>query len=121
MPRNHILHKICSSEKIKDNTLQLFTVDDTEIVVGRRNGKLFVFNNSCPHRGASLSKGELKEDNIVCYMHGYEFNVFTGKLENMKSWKKQDTWLEQNPEWRKAGDLVLYPVSEKNGSIFVDI
>jgi nitrite reductase/ring-hydroxylating ferredoxin subunit len=121
MPRNHIQHRICSSDKIKDNTLQLFTVDDTEIVVGRRNGKLFAFNNSCPHRGASLSKGELKGDNIVCYMHGYEFNVFTGKLENMKSWKKQDTWLEQNPEWRKAGDLVLYPVSETNGSIFVDV
>jgi hypothetical protein len=54
-------------------------------------------------------------------MHGYEFNIFTGKLENMKSWKKEDTWLEQNPEWRKAGDLVLYPVFEKHGSIFVEI
>lgn len=58
---------------------------------------------------------------MVCYMHGYEYNVFTGKLENMKSWKKEDTWLEQNPEWRKSGDLVLYPISEKNGSIFVDV
>ncbi|MDQ6863793.1 MAG: Rieske (2Fe-2S) protein, partial [Thermoproteota archaeon] len=65
MPRNHILRRICSSEKIKDNTLQLFTVDDTDIVVGRRKGKLFAFSNSCPHRGASLSKGELKGDNIV--------------------------------------------------------
>jgi hypothetical protein len=54
-------------------------------------------------------------------MHGYEFNVFTGKLENMKSWKREDTWLEQNSEWRKAGDLVLYHVIEKNGTIFVDI
>jgi hypothetical protein len=39
----------------------------------------------------------------------------------MKSWKKEDTWLEQNSEWRKSGDLVLYPISEKNGSIFVDV
>ncbi|HYT02735.1 MAG TPA: Rieske (2Fe-2S) protein [Candidatus Acidoferrum sp.] len=121
MSPNHMLHMICSSEKIKDNTMQLFTVNDTDIVVGRRNGKLFAFNNSCPHRGASLSKGGLKGDNIVCYMHGYEFNVFTGKLENMKSWKREDTWLEQNSEWRKAGDLVLYHVNEKNGTIFVDI
>jgi len=121
MSPNHMLHMICSSEKIKDNTMQLFTVNDTDILVGRRNGKLFAFNNSCPHRGASLSKGGLKGDNIVCYMHGYEFNVFTGKLENMKSWKREDTWLEQNSEWRKAGDLVLYHVSEKNGTIFVDL
>ena len=60
MPQNHTLHRICSSEEIKDNTMQLFTIDSTEIVVGKRNGKLFAFNNSCPHRGASLSKGELK-------------------------------------------------------------
>ena len=121
MTRNNTSRSISISEKIKDNTIQCFTIDGTDIVIGRRNGKLFAFNNSCPHRGASLSKGELKGDNIVCYMHGYEFNVFTGKLENMKSWKKEDTWLEQNSEWRKSGDLVLYPISEKNGSIFVDV
>jgi nitrite reductase/ring-hydroxylating ferredoxin subunit len=121
MPPDHMLHMICSSDKIKDNTVQRFTVDDTDIVVGRSNGKLFAFNNSCPHRGASLSKGVLRGDNIVCYMHGYEFNVFTGKLEKMKSWKREDTWLEQNSEWRKAGDLVLYHVIEKNGTIYVDI
>ena len=116
-----MLRRICSREEIKDNTMKVFSVEETEIVVGIRNGKLFAFNNSCPHRGASLSKGELKgEDIIVCYMHGYEFNIFTGKLENMKSWKKEDTWLEQDPEWRKAGDLVLYPVTEKDGSIFVE-
>ena len=121
MTHSNASRSICNSEKIKDNTIQGFTIDSTDIVIGRRNGKLFAFNNSCPHRGASLSKGGLKGDNIVCYMHGYEFNVFTGKLENMKSWKKEDSWLEQNPEWRKSGDLVLYPISEKNGSIFVDV
>ena len=69
--------------------MAVFTVEQTDVLIGRRNGKLFAFNNSCPHRGASLSKGEFNNDNIVCYMHGYEFNVFTGKLENMKSWKKK--------------------------------
>src|SRR5436309_10262144 len=121
MQGNHMLRRICGREEIKDNSMKVFSVDKIEIVVGKRNGKLFAFNNSCPHRGASLSKGELKGDDIiVCYMHGYEFNIFTGKLENMKSWKKEDTWLEQDPEWRKAGDLVLYPVIEKDGSIFVE-
>jgi len=121
MRQSHILYRIGSSEQIKDNTTQLFTVGGNEIVVGRKNGKLFAFNNSCPHRGASLSKGELKGDNIICYMHDYEFNVFTGKLENMKSWKKEETWIEQNPEWRKAGELVLYPINEKNGDVFIYI
>ncbi len=91
------------------------------MLVGRKegSGRLFAFDNSCPHRGASLSKGEMHGDNIVCYMHGYEYNVFTGKLENMKSWKKEASWVEQSPEWRKSGDLVLYEVFEKDGHVYI--
>jgi hypothetical protein len=52
-------------------------------------------------------------------MHGYEYNVFTGRLENMKSWKKEETWVEQSPEWRKSGDLVLYGIEEHGGTVYV--
>jgi nitrite reductase/ring-hydroxylating ferredoxin subunit len=101
--------------------MKTFVINDIEILVGRRRLKLFAFNNSCPHRGASLSKGEFNNNNIVCYMHGYEFNVFTGKLVDMKSWKKDDTWLEQRPEWREAGNLILYNISEEDGRIYLDM
>ena len=54
-------------------------------------------------------------------MHGYEYNVFTAKLVDMKSWKKEDTWMEQNPEWRKSEDLILYSVFEKDGNIYLNL
>ncbi len=92
-----------------------------EIVVGKINNKLFAFNNVCPHKGASLSKGNLHGDNIVCYMHGYEYNVFTGKLENMKSWKKDDTWREQVSSWRYSDDLKIYNIYEENGKILINL
>ena len=116
-----MLYRVCSSNKINNNSMAVFKIKQTDVLIGKRNGKLFAFNNSCPHRGASLSKGEFNNDNIVCYMHGYEFNVFTGKLENMKSWKKENTWIEQSAEWRKSGDLILYTVIEKDEDIYVDI
>ncbi len=116
-----MLRRVCSSDQIKEDTMQFFAVEHIEVIVGRKRGKLFAFNNSCPHRGASLSKGELKDNRIVCYMHGYEYDIFTGRLENMKSWKKEKTWIEQNPEWRKSGNLTIYPVVEENGSIFLII
>src|SRR6478672_9261532 len=121
MPPNHMLHMICTSEKIKDNTMQLFTVNDTDIVVGRRNGKLFAFNNSCPHRGASLSKGQLDGEKIICYMHGYEYNVFDGRLVTMKSWKKESSWTEQNPEWRKSGQLILHNILEDEKGVYIEV
>lgn len=112
---------VCKSEEIADNSWKVFAIDGTDILVGRRLGRLFACNNACPHRGASLSKGDFNGDNIVCYMHGYEYNIFTGKLVDMKSWKKEDTWVEQNPEWRKSGNLALYMVSEKDGNIYLNL
>jgi hypothetical protein len=54
-------------------------------------------------------------------MHGYEYDVFTGKLENMKSWKRDDTWKEQTLAWRYSGDLKTYDPYEKDGKILIEI
>ena len=97
------------------------TLKNLEIVVGKISDKLFAFDNVCPHRGASLSKGNLHGNNIVCYMHGYEYDVFTGKLENMKSWKRDDTWKEQTMAWRYSGDLKTYNPYEEDGKILIEI
>ena len=117
----HYFHPVCKSDELTDDAIKLVRVDGVDVLVGRLRGRLFACNNSCPHRGASLSKGEFKGDNIVCYMHRYEYNVFTGRLENMQSWKREDTWMEQSPEWRKSGDLVLYSVCEQNGTVYVSL
>jgi nitrite reductase/ring-hydroxylating ferredoxin subunit len=117
----YYFHPVCKSDELKDDAIRLVRVDGVDVLVGRLRGRLFACNNSCPHRGASLSKGEFKGDNIVCYMHKYEYNVFTGKLENMQSWKREETWVEQSPEWRKSGDLILYSVHEQNGTVYVSL
>jgi len=116
-----MLHRICDRTEIKDNSMLVFTINKIDILVGRRNGKLFACNNSCPHRGASLSKGEFNGDNIVCYMHGYEYNLWTGKLEKIKSWKKDPAWREQSQEWMRSDNLILYCVYEKNDSIYLEV
>ncbi|HEX7207538.1 MAG TPA: Rieske 2Fe-2S domain-containing protein [Nitrososphaeraceae archaeon] len=116
-----MLYRVCSSNDLTDNSMIVFKINKDDILVGRRSGRLFSCNNSCPHRGASLSKGDFNGDNIVCYMHGYEYNVFTGKLEHMKSWKKDKSWMEQSFEWRKSDDLTLYPIMEKDGTIYVEL
>jgi nitrite reductase/ring-hydroxylating ferredoxin subunit len=116
-----MLHRVCRTGELPEDGWKLVTIDCKDILVGKRQGRLFAFDNSCPHRGASLAKGEFNGTNIVCYMHGYEYNVFSGMLENKKSWKKEDTWVEQSEEWRKSGDLVLYPVHEKDSYIYVEV
>ena len=111
--------RLCESGELAEGSKKLFKIGKREILAGRHGGRLFAFDNSCPHRGASLFLGEIKGNNIVCYMHGYEYDIFNGNLVTMKSWKKQDTWVEQSPAWRASGNLAIYPISEEGGSIFV--
>ena len=117
-----MLYKICDINTIKNNSMKVFHLRPTskviDILVGKINGKLFACDNYCPHRGASLSKGSISNNNqhIICYLHDFEYNVITGKLENIPS-----KWLNQNQEWKKSNDLVIYKLIEKENNIFVDI
>ena len=116
-----MLHRICHSKDITEGHMSIYGIAKKDILVGRKNGKLFACDNSCPHRGASLSKGHLDGVSIICYMHGYEYNIFDGRLVTMKSWKKESSWIEQNPEWRKSGQLILYNILENEKGVFIDV
>jgi nitrite reductase/ring-hydroxylating ferredoxin subunit len=116
-----MLHRICHSKDITEGHISVYGIAKKDILVGRKNGKLFACDNSCPHRGASLSKGHLDGESIICYMHGYEYNIFDGRLVTMKSWKKESSWIEQNPEWRKSGQLILYNILENEKGVFIDV
>lgn len=109
-------YKVCKSDELPNNSIKVITVRDSKILVCRSNNQLFAFDNSCPHRGASLSKSEIKETKIVCYMHDFEYDLNSGKLIHIPS-----KWNQQNPNWTKSDNLLLFQISEKNGEIFLHI
>lgn len=113
------MFRVCSVSDVLENSLNKFIIDKKEILVGKKDGKVFACNNSCPHKGASLHKGVYKDNNLVCHMHNYSFDIHSGKLTNMASWKKSDTWVEQNYSWRASGDLMMYDVMVKNDEIYL--
>jgi len=114
--------KICKITDVQDNSMSLFNVDGKEITVGKHNGKLFACAAYCPHKSAYLYHGWFSNNNIVCPRHNYEFDLSSGKLVKMTSWKENHpTWIEQDPNWRKAGDLTIYQVKVSNGYVLVDL
>jgi phenylpropionate dioxygenase-like ring-hydroxylating dioxygenase large terminal subunit len=50
------------------------TIWNKDYVVWKNNSDYYACDNICPHRGASLAKGTICNNNIVCPYHGYEFN-----------------------------------------------
>ena len=44
------------------------------------NDKPYVLNDRCPHMRASLYKGTLDQDHIICAAHGAKINVTNGEI-----------------------------------------
>lgn len=109
-------YKLCNSEDLPNNSMKVIYVRGYAILLCRSNEQLFAFENSCPHRGASLSKSEIKGTKIICYMHDFEYDLNNGKLQHVPN-----KWMDQNPNWTRSGNLLLFPVSEKDGKIYVQL
>jgi nitrite reductase/ring-hydroxylating ferredoxin subunit len=55
------------------------TPDGDELALYNVNGELYATENFCPHRGAPLSEGFLCGHVIECGLHGWQFDVRTGR------------------------------------------
>ncbi len=51
-----------------------------DVVVARIDGTYLALEDACNHAGASLATGWVERGCIVCPLHGYRFNLITGKL-----------------------------------------
>tara|TARA_B100001094_G_C18143371_1_gene779200 strand:- start:822 stop:1841 length:1020 start_codon:yes stop_codon:yes gene_type:complete len=67
-------------------------------------------DNTCPHRGASLSNGKVVDDDIICPYHGWAFNK-KGMLENVPS----NSDGERLPKCK----LSMYNIKEHSGFIWL--
>jgi phenylpropionate dioxygenase-like ring-hydroxylating dioxygenase large terminal subunit len=67
-------------------------------------------DDACSHKGASLSKGKICNNNVVCPYHGYEFNS-SGTLT-----KVPGICFHPSPIY----DIPKYQVIEKNGWVYLN-
>lgn len=57
---------------------KVVTVNGQEILLINIKGEIFACENECPHQGAPLQAGIVKEGHISCPRHGYRFNLKSG-------------------------------------------
>ena len=63
---------------------------DRKLAVFRgRDGNARVVDDRCPHRGASLSRGEVLDDAIQCPYHGWQWDGASGRCINVPSLSDQ--------------------------------
>lgn len=82
---------------IPENKIKTVQLGDVKICIARQGNKVFAFEEACPHRKASLSQGMInKFQEIVCPLHGYQFDLNSGKCQqsqcsDLKIYKTETT------------------------------
>jgi nitrite reductase/ring-hydroxylating ferredoxin subunit len=68
------------AEEIGSGGLAAFDTPAGRIAVANVGGVLHAFDDTCTHRGCSLSEGDLDGPVVTCPCHGGEFDVRTGEV-----------------------------------------
>ena len=96
------MKKVAEIDEIPSGKSKLVMVDDKPIAIFNINGKIFAWDNRCPHRGASLSDGNISDSVIQCEFHLWEFDVNKACSIANSSIK-----------------IKTYPIEIKNGDILI--
>ena len=74
---------ICKISEFPVGTAKKVTVEGKEIAVFNVDGEFYAISNVCPHKGYSLSEGEVEEKKVACPGHGWVFDLKTGNEQNL--------------------------------------
>ena len=77
-----------------------FTVGAREIAVFHVGGRYYALDDRCPHMGASLAVGEVREDRVICLRHMWAFRLADGSSPDAPSLQAEKF------EVRVAGDEI---------------
>lgn len=98
------MQRVAKVAEIPAGTIREFQVDGKAIALANVGGKFHAINNSCLHRGGPLADGLLEGNVVTCPLHGWQYDVTTGKVQ-------------QNP----AVGVDCYALDVRGEDIFISI
>ncbi len=75
------------SDDLKENTIKTVTVVGRNILLIKREGNVYAVASRCPHMGCDLSKGQLKDNILICPCHFWSFDITNGEYQSNKAIK----------------------------------
>lgn len=60
---------------------KVVSVSGREILLVNVKGKIYAFENECPHQGSPMNAAIVKDSFISCPRHGYRFSLTDGKCD----------------------------------------
>ncbi|MBM3943789.1 MAG: non-heme iron oxygenase ferredoxin subunit [SAR202 cluster bacterium] len=94
--------KVAQVDEIPSGQMKMVEIGSEQVLLANVSGKIYACSDICSHSYASLSEGDLKDEEVQCPLHGGSFNVITGEPMSAPCEEKIKTF-----EVRIAGQDVL--------------
>lgn len=96
---------ILAEGELVDDGGVLVELDEHRIAVFRIDGSVYAIGDRCSHAEASLSEGEVFDDEVECPRHGAVFDITTGKPKSLPA----------------TTPVPSYPVKLEGGTVYVEV
>jgi nitrite reductase (NADH) small subunit len=74
-----VRHRVASLSELPENVGWCVEVAGRELALFRRDGRVHALDNVCPHRGAALAWGDVRDGVVYCPLHAWPFELATGR------------------------------------------
>jgi nitrite reductase/ring-hydroxylating ferredoxin subunit len=102
--------KACLASELPPGTMRNINLMGRIVLIANVEGKFFAMDGICSSDGGNLADGALTGYVVRCPIHGAEFDLRTGKVIE-KEWGGS----------KKAEALRTYPVTMREGCIYLDV
>jgi 3-phenylpropionate/trans-cinnamate dioxygenase ferredoxin subunit len=76
---------VIKEDELAEGKIKQATLVGRNILLIKKDGKVYGTANRCPHMGCLLSGGKLEEYIITCPCHSWSFDIRNGQYLNNKS------------------------------------
>lgn len=72
--------KVAKTDEIAPGQSKMLEVNGKKIAIFNVAGSFYAIDDTCSHRGGSLSQGMIEGENVTCPWHGAVFDVRSGEV-----------------------------------------
>jgi len=100
--------KLCTVNSLPQNRGVRVIIENKELAVFRVGEDVYVLNNICPHNHiAKIFEGEIRDGSVACPIHGWTFELKTGKSTcGMSNILAFETKIQSGEVWVKIKNRI---------------
>ncbi len=95
---------VLREEALPDPGMAGAAAGELRLVICRRAGAVYAYEDRCPHAGGPLSQGNFADGRLICPWHGWEFLCETGAWDGNPAvaLRRFDARIEDGKIWVDA-------------------